>query len=358
LNGAILPGANAASYTIANVQFTHAGSYDVVVTNVFGSVTSLVATLAVTTLATEDFDDLASAVSHGWADSGNMTDGNSFGFSDSNVTGGTPGGEAGGTFARSMGVRYYGDTTLGGTFTLNDVLHAEGELATEINGWDGDLRIGFFNTASGGLNTLANVLGANIAEPGGGISGYRATATLATENAATAYAGALELSPLTGTFRFRFDYVPTGGANSQGQLTVEFFNSEGASVGTRTLHLTSAQRTVGANFNAFGLIIGGHGSSIPTALLNAYIDAVSYTTVLTSPPTVTSKPMLPLTPLAGGWLVSFEGWPGLTYQLQRAAHITGPWLTLTNLSVGAPGRASFADTNAPPPRAFYRTVYP
>jgi hypothetical protein len=68
--------------------------------------------------------------------------------------------------------------------------------------------------------------------------------------------------------------------------------------------------------------------------------------------------MLPLTPLAGGWLVSFEGWPGLTYQLQRAAHITGPWLTLTNLSVGAPGRASFADTNAPPPRAFYRTVYP
>jgi hypothetical protein len=68
--------------------------------------------------------------------------------------------------------------------------------------------------------------------------------------------------------------------------------------------------------------------------------------------------MLPLVPVPGGFRVSFAGVPGLTYTLQRAEAVFGPWNTLTAVLVGANGIAVFDDTNSPPPTAYYRTVYP
>jgi Concanavalin A-like lectin/glucanases superfamily/Bacterial Ig domain/Immunoglobulin domain len=68
--------------------------------------------------------------------------------------------------------------------------------------------------------------------------------------------------------------------------------------------------------------------------------------------------LLPLTPIAGGFSVSFAGIPGRPYTLQRAEAVTGPWSNLASVIVGATGIGIFDDTNSPPPTAFYRTVYP
>jgi hypothetical protein len=64
------------------------------------------------------------------------------------------------------------------------------------------------------------------------------------------------------------------------------------------------------------------------------------------------------TRISGGFSVSFSGAQGLTYSLQRATNVVGPWSTLTGITVGTGGVGAYADTNPPAARAFYRTVYP
>src|SRR5688500_14133324 len=55
-----------------------------------------------------------------WVGNGNTADGNNFGFSGTDNTGGASGaGEAGGTFSRSVGLHTYADTNIGGTLDLN-----------------------------------------------------------------------------------------------------------------------------------------------------------------------------------------------------------------------------------------------
>jgi len=68
--------------------------------------------------------------------------------------------------------------------------------------------------------------------------------------------------------------------------------------------------------------------------------------------------MLPLVQIPGGYQVSFLGIPNLTYTVQRATNVSGPWITLGPVTAGSTGLATFADTNALPGSAFYRTTYP
>jgi len=68
--------------------------------------------------------------------------------------------------------------------------------------------------------------------------------------------------------------------------------------------------------------------------------------------------MLPLVAIPGGYQVSFLGIPNLTYTLQRATNMSGPWFTLGPVTANSIGLATFVDTNAPPGSAFYRTTYP
>jgi hypothetical protein len=75
-------------------------------------------------------------------------------------------------------------------------------------------------------------------------------------------------------------------------------------------------------------------------------------------PDQVSGNMLPPIMTDGGLLVSFAAIPGRTYTLQRAASLSGPWLTLTTITVGSSGLGFYVDTNAPPAGAFYRTTYP
>jgi hypothetical protein len=68
--------------------------------------------------------------------------------------------------------------------------------------------------------------------------------------------------------------------------------------------------------------------------------------------------MLPPTPTAGGVLVRFAGLPGRPFTLQRAQSSSGPWSTLTTVTVGLDGFGAYQDNGPPSSSAFYRTVYP
>jgi hypothetical protein len=60
--------------------------------------------------------------------------------------------------------------------------------------------------------------------------------------------------------------------------------------------------------------------------------------------------------VAGGFQVSFKGIPGREYEIQRALNVSGPWTTLTTVFVAPNGIGFYADTEAPPSKAFYRNV--
>lgn len=72
-----------------------------------------------------------------------------------------------------------------------------------------------------------------------------------------------------------------------------------------------------------------------------------------------SCPQLTLVPdSSGAYVLRFDGVPGLTYRLQRALNVTGPWDTIDTQTTPPSGFIEYHETNPPPAAAFYRTVQP
>ncbi|MBI2927005.1 MAG: FG-GAP repeat protein, partial [Verrucomicrobia bacterium] len=73
-------------------------------------------------------------------------------------------------------------------------------------------------------------------------------------------------------------------------------------------------------------------------------------------------PQRPQLAIAGdanrGFFIRLEGIPDLTYRLQRAPSVTGPWDTIATQTAPASGFVEFHETNPPADGAFYRTVQP
>ena len=61
---------------------------------------------------------------------------------------------------------------------------------------------------------------------------------------------------------------------------------------------------------------------------------------------------------SGGYLLGFNGAPEITYRLQRAPSVTGPWSDLVTNTAPASGRIEYHETSPPPGTAFYRTSQP
>jgi hypothetical protein len=61
---------------------------------------------------------------------------------------------------------------------------------------------------------------------------------------------------------------------------------------------------------------------------------------------------------SGGYLLGFTGAPEITYRLQRAPSVTGPWSDLVTNTAPASGRIEYHETSPPPGAAFYRTAQP
>jgi hypothetical protein len=61
---------------------------------------------------------------------------------------------------------------------------------------------------------------------------------------------------------------------------------------------------------------------------------------------------------SGGYLLGFNGAPEITYRLQRAPSVTGPWSAIATNTAPASGRIEYHETSPPPGAAFYRTAQP
>jgi hypothetical protein len=61
---------------------------------------------------------------------------------------------------------------------------------------------------------------------------------------------------------------------------------------------------------------------------------------------------------SGGYFLRFNGVPDLSYRLQRAPSVTGPWSAIVTNTAPASGLIEYHETSPPPGSAFYRTVQP
>ncbi|MEP6664645.1 MAG: hypothetical protein ABJC04_13385, partial [Verrucomicrobiota bacterium] len=142
-------------------------------------------------------------------------------------------------------------------------------------------------------------------------------------------------------YKFTADYNPTNGVNGQGRLTVQVFNSSGASLGTLTQDLTAAQRNTGASFNGYGLLTGGLGAANSGDAITLYIDQLTYSAA--SPNIV--QPFLLSSPQRlsnGSFQFTISGGVGQSYIVQAATNLLN-WLPLqTNLLTN--GVTTFTDT--------------
>ncbi len=201
-------------------------------------------------------------------------------------------GEAGGTFVRlapeqgqtTEPVAYYADTKLGGKLTLDQAIHADGEIVvTSVDGFDGRAGVEFFAQDEAREDRDRSALGLRLLDAGEGTTGLRAFASLVLADG-TVLSGA----PLHGsaglelgvTYTWRLDYDPSGGTSQQGELVVEVFADGGVSLGTSRIDLTETWRGVGASLDAFGLRAGG-GGELPAveSSVQYYVDQLDYSRV-------------------------------------------------------------------------------
>jgi parallel beta-helix repeat protein len=238
----------------------------------------------------EDFGSLLNTFLNGWSGLRFQENRDSFGYVNSNLTQGTPGGEAGGSFARASSAlgesvdyaSYYADTDVG-RFTLNDALQASGELIfTALDRFNGSVEIGYINTDSAQANQFRNLLSMRVAEPSPnqGTTGIRVFAEIVLANGTRVVGTAVNAGPglqLNVPYTWELNYDPASGANNKGRLEVKIF-AEGNLVGTSFVSLTAAHRNVGATFNAFGMHNGSqpvHSNNPNTITL--FVDNLRYT---------------------------------------------------------------------------------
>jgi N-acetylneuraminic acid mutarotase len=68
--------------------------------------------------------------------------------------------------------------------------------------------------------------------------------------------------------------------------------------------------------------------------------------------------MLPPSSGSNGITINFAGSPGLTYTLQRADAVTGPWTSIISVTIGGGGLGTYLDGKPATGTAFYRITYP
>ena len=61
---------------------------------------------------------------------------------------------------------------------------------------------------------------------------------------------------------------------------------------------------------------------------------------------------------SGGYFLRFIGLLDVTYRLQRALNVTGPWSALVTNPAPASGLIEYHESSPPPGAAFYRTAQP
>lgn len=272
-------------------------------------------------------------------------------FTGTNGDGGYPvGGLVQGTNGALYGTTYYGGATnnYGTVFMLSPDGSAYTVLkrfaggdgaypyAALVQGQDGGI---YGTTVAGGSFGRGTVFRFN---PDG--SGYTTILNFGRSNADAANPYAALVQGPSGVF---YGTTRSGGAFSQG--AVFQLNADGS--GYAVLKSFAGSGSDGA-FPESPLLFGTDGTLYGTTESGG---ALGFGTVFNLvPPAFLLRPE----PVSGGFVVRFDGVPGRTYTVQRASSTLGPWAALTTITVGPAGVAQFADNQAPPGRAFYRTTYP
>ncbi len=61
---------------------------------------------------------------------------------------------------------------------------------------------------------------------------------------------------------------------------------------------------------------------------------------------------------SGGYFIRYDGFPGYSYRLLRAASLSGPWPAIATNTAPPSALLEFHDTSPLPGQACYRTVQP
>jgi hypothetical protein len=217
------------------------------------------------------FDSASAASAAGWAGFRNGQDGNSFGFRATNLTGGSsPSGEAGGTIARTPNLAYYADLTISGSPNFGYSIHASGELAvTGIGAFNNAIRMGFFNSAN--TTGVVEFLGFQVAEAQSSSGLLQVFPTIIQSNGAIHQTDATLRVSVGSTYTWLSDWNP--GAS---QMSVQVFDSAGASIGISSLTLGPSDIATGISLNAFGLMTGAIGQADPSNTADLFVDNLTY----------------------------------------------------------------------------------
>ncbi len=195
----------------------------------------------------------------GWIGVGNESNGQNFGFSNTNNAGGAAG-EVGGLFNRDTwaSTAYYakdvGSVTLDDEFLFQDYLYGYNDAGNGIvdQGW----LIGLFDRNG--------TVGSWPVSPMMGIEAADASA-YAYANFGSGTVNETYIKDFNGTGTISMHYDPSAG--SYGQFSITLDGS------TSTFSLTEAQRTSGTVFNSFGIMTCPVSSPDSRASVNFYIDS-------------------------------------------------------------------------------------
>ncbi len=235
----------------------------------------------------QPFDNATSAAMAGWSSFGSAANGNNYGFSNSDFTGGaSPAGEAGGVFARSGSASYYADLTIGGTLTRSQEIEAAGEFdITSISTsstFNGSVLISHFDSSSPIPNVFAGLVGFNVLEETD--NSVRVKAQVAFSDGTLLVGNELILTNLPDVDRlWSYSWDPTGGAFSRGQLT---FSINGPGGGISSLDVGLAHDGMDFALDAFGMSTPIVMNPNQDETITLFIDDARYTSVVPLPATL------------------------------------------------------------------------
>jgi hypothetical protein len=216
----------------------------------------------------------------GWTGVSNQDGFNNYGYTNSAVAGGSPG-EVGGRFQRRGYESFYGDTSWGGSFNLNQAFFASGKYdATNTGTMNSGGTIGHFSEGAADRSSIG--VGFSEANILPFASFFRAYPLLQLSDG-SAVAGTVTNLPVNGNYWFSYAYDPLSGVNAQGRLSLTITNATGT-LFTSFVDLTSGQRAIGATFDAWGMYGGAANNTAEFG--EVYIDDVLYAVPEPEPATV------------------------------------------------------------------------
>lgn len=156
--------------------------------------------------------------------------------------------------------------------------------------------------------------------------------------------------------------VSANGANAGGAILWAVVNTAGdanQAVVAGTLHAYNAQNVSSELWNSDVLprdSLGSLAKFVPPTVANGKVYMATFSGRLNVYGLLPN--MLPPSIGAGGVTVSFAGSPGLSYTLQRATTVNGPWTAIATVGIGLGGIGAYLDARPPVGSAFYRITYP